>query len=238
VSSPFIADAGGLPIDRGAIPRGRLLRVSGDLVALAELRVLKDAGVRSYIDLRGETEDTRRLSRWARRARIDYVSIPIGVAGGKDLMRRVVLGGGNTAGMLALYRAIVDGYGSEMARAVDVIASGTPVAFGCAAGKDRTGVLAALVQSVLGAADEDIAASYVTSAPPIDDFARVLRDEYDVPAWVLRLRGARVMLGATAPTILETLAYVRREYGSAEAYLLAHGLPADSVARLRAELTT
>ena len=238
MSSPFVADAGGLPLERGALAQGRLLRVSGDLVALKDLRVLKDAGVRAYIDLRGPEEDTQRLSRWARRAGIEYVPIPIAVAGGRDLMRRVVLGGGNTAGMLALYRTIVDGYGDELARAVDAIASGTPVAFGCAAGKDRTGVLAALVHDLLGVADEEIAHSYVASAPPLDAFTTALRDDYDVPPWLLRLPGARVMLGAEAPTILATLAHLRREHGSVEAYLLAHGLSPDSVARLRGALTT
>jgi protein-tyrosine phosphatase len=220
----------------GMLRHGQLLRVSGDLVARADLRGLEAAGVRAYIDLRGPEEDRTRLARWARRASVEYVSIPIGVAGGRDLMRRILVGGGGGAQVLALYRTIVDEHGAELAQAVGAIAGRTPVAFGCAAGKDRTGVLAALVQALLAVPDEHIARSYVSSAPPVDRFAAALREDFDVPPWLLRLRGAQAMLGAQEPTILATLAHVRSTHGSAERYLLAHGLDAATVAELREAL--
>jgi protein-tyrosine phosphatase len=235
-SSPFVADAGGLPMDGGSLRHGQLLRVSGDLVGRDELRGLEAAGVRAYIDLRGPEEDRTRLARWARRAGIEYVAVPIGVAGGRDLMRRILVSGGGGAQILALYRTIVDKHGTELARAVGAIAGRTPVAFGCAAGKDRTGVLAALVQSALSVPDAEIARSYVSSAPPAERFAAALQEQFDVPPWLLRLRGARALLGAEEPTILATLAHVRRTHGSAEGYLLAHGLEPASVTRLREAL--
>jgi protein-tyrosine phosphatase len=43
---------------------------------------------------------------------------------------------------------------------LEVIASGEPVVFHCMAGKDRTGLVAAVLLSILGVADEDIAADY------------------------------------------------------------------------------
>jgi len=236
LSSPFVADAGGLPVAGGSVRTGHLMRVSGDLVALRDLRPLKASGVRRYIDLRGAEEDRERLSRWARRAGIEYRAIPIGVAGGRDLMRRIAFGAGGQAGMDRLYRAIVDLHGAELAEAVAVIADGTPVAFGCAAGKDRTGVLAALVQSAVGVGDEEIARSYVSSAPPVDAFTAKLVEDYDMPPWLLRLPGARVLLGASPPTIVGMLDHVRREHGGVEEYLRAHGLADDVVPRLREAL--
>jgi protein-tyrosine phosphatase len=235
-SSPFVADAGGLPMDGGTMRQGRLLRVCGDLVAREDLRALEAAGVRAYVDLRGPDEDRSRIARWAGRARVEYISIPIAVAGGRDLMRRILVGGGGAAQVLALYRTIVDRHGAELAQAAGAIAARVPVAFGCAAGKDRTGVLAALVQSALAVPDEHVARSYVRSAPPVERFAAALEEEFDVPPWMLRLRGARALLGAHAPTILATLAHVRRTHGSAEGYLVAHGLEAAGVARLREAL--
>lgn len=237
VAGGFVADAGGMPITGGTIGRGRLLRVSGDLVARDELRGIEAAGVATYIDLRGPAEDCTRLERWARRARLEYVRVPIAVAGGRDLLRRIIIGGGGQEQVLALYRTIVDAHGAELARAVGAIARGAPVAFGCAAGKDRTGVLAALVQSVLAASDEHIARSYVTSAPPADRVAAILSEEHDVPPWLLRLPGAQALLGVQEATILATLAHVRSTHGSAEEYLLAHGLRRDDVHRLREALT-
>jgi protein-tyrosine phosphatase len=217
------------------IRHGQLLRVSGDLVAREDLRALEAAGVRVYVDLRGPDEDRRRIARWARRAGVEYVSIPIGVAGGRDLLRRILVGGGG-AQVLALYRTIVDQHGAELAQAVGAIAGRTPAAFGCAAGKDRTGVLAAIVQAVLAVPDEHIARSYVTSAPPVERFAAALQEEHDVPPWLLRRAGAQALLGAQEPTILATLAHVRRTHGSAERYVLAHGLDPASVAQLRETL--
>jgi protein-tyrosine phosphatase len=234
--SPFVADAGGLPMHGGTVRHGQLLRVCGDLVAREDLRSLEASGVRAYIDLRGPGEDCTRLARWARRAGVEYVSIPIGVAGGRDLVRRILIGGGGGAQVLALYRTIVDEHGAELARAVGAIAGRTPVAFGCAAGKDRTGVLAAIVQAVLAVPDDHIARSYVTSAPPVERFAAALQEQYDVPPWLLRLPGAQALLGAQEPTILATLAHVRRTHGSAEGYVLAHGLDPAGVAQLRATL--
>jgi protein-tyrosine phosphatase len=225
-----------LPTEGGSLRRGQLLRVSGDLVDRDDLRALEAAGVRTYIDLRGADEDRWRLSRWARRARVEYVSVPIGIAGGRDLLRRILYSGGGASQVLALYRAIVDQHGSELAQAVGVIAGGTPVAFGCAAGKDRTGVLAALIQSALAVPDEDIAHSYVSSAPPVERFKAALQEQYDVPPWFLRLRGAQALLGAEEPAILATLAHVRSTYGSAEDYLFEHGLERASVDRLREAL--
>src|SRR5437764_13605699 len=105
-------------MDGGTIRRGQLLRVCGDLVAREDLRGLEAAGGRAYIDLRGPDEDRSRIARWACRARVEYVSIPIGVAGGRDLMRRILVGGGGAGQVLALYRTIVDAHGAELARAV------------------------------------------------------------------------------------------------------------------------
>ena len=235
-ASPFVADVGGLPIDGGTLRHGRLLRVSGDLVAREDLRGLEALGVRAYVDLRGAGEDRTRLARWARRAGVEYVSVPIGVAGGRDLMRRILVSGGGGAQMLALYRTIVDAHGAELAQAVGAIAGRTPVAFGCAAGKDRTGVLAALLQSALTVPDAEIARSYVACAPPVERFTAALREQFDVPPWLLRLRGAQALLGAQEPTILATLAHVRRTHGSAESYLLEHGLAPDRLTVLRDEL--
>src|SRR3954447_1523880 len=225
----------------GTIRHGRLLRVCGDLVAREDLRALEAVGVRAYIDLRGPDEDRSRIARWARRAGVEYVSIPIAVAGGRDLMRRILVGGGGGRQVLALYRAIVDRHGAELAQAAGAIAGRVPVAVGCAAGEERTGVLpallpAALVQSALAVPDEAIARSYVSSAPPVERFAAALQEEFDVPPWLLRMRGARALLGAHAPTILATLAHVRRTHGSAEDYLVAHGLEATGIARLREAL--
>jgi protein-tyrosine phosphatase len=54
--------------------------------------------------------------------------------------------------------------------ALDVIAQAEnhPLIFHCSAGKDRSGILAAILLSVLGVADDDIINDYSLSAPYMD----------------------------------------------------------------------
>ena len=120
-------------------------------------------------------------------------------------------------------RCIVDG--------VIAIADAPPggVVVHCAVGKDRTGMIVALILSALGVPDEDIAQDYELSA-------ECLRQEFDeviasLDAW----ERARIVerMSSRRETILEMLAHARAHYGSAEGYLLAHGLGSDRLRRLR-----
>ena len=73
----------------------------------------------------------------------------------------------NEGGLLGLNLLIIDNCFQEVAYALKVIASniagGVPVAFQCRLGKDRTGLIAALVLLCLGATDEDVISDYVRS---------------------------------------------------------------------------
>jgi protein-tyrosine phosphatase len=68
------------------------------------------------------------------------------------------------------YLEMLDVGAPALRAAVEVLASTDrlPAVFHCSAGKDRTGVLAALVLSVLGVAGDDIAEDYHLSAPAMD----------------------------------------------------------------------
>jgi protein-tyrosine phosphatase len=65
------------------------------------------------------------------------------------------------------YLGYLDGGGVEARRVLEAIAesvdAGTPVLFHCAAGRDRTGVVAALVLLILGATNQGVAADYLES---------------------------------------------------------------------------
>ena len=76
--------------------------------------------------------------------------------------------------------------------------SNAPLAFHCAAGKDRTGVVAALTLSLLGVADRDIADDYALSSQATErwlDWARIHRpeivDERADPALAMAGRASR-----------------------------------------------
>lgn len=91
--------------------------------------------------------------------------------------------------------------------------------FHCSAGKDRTGILAALLLGVLGVPDEDIARDYALTAPHMKShIARLSQDPQvaqslrDLPAY---------MHEAATESMALFLFILRRDYGSAWGYVRA-----------------
>jgi protein-tyrosine phosphatase len=235
-----IADAGGLPAADGTeVRRGRLLRVSGDLVTQGDLPALDALGVRALVDLRGRKEDRRTLGAWAATAGVPYRWLPIDVAGASDLVRRVrtTTDAEEATGALgALYATILDEHAAQLCGAVTVIAEGSPVAFGCAAGKDRTGLVAALVHSVLGVPEDVLVRSWMTSPPTAERLGRMLLARGDVEAGELEVAGLAALLGTPEPALRGALAHLRAVHGGPERYLLDHGVAPEALAALRADL--
>jgi protein-tyrosine phosphatase len=109
-----------------------------------------------------------------------------------------------------------------------------PAVFHCSAGRDRTGVAAALLLNVLGVPDEAIAADYARTGallmPHLHRYAR-MRDSLgltDDQMAALLMTEARVMA--------RFMSWLRDEYGNAADMLLGAGLPAATLAGLKGRL--
>jgi protein-tyrosine phosphatase len=214
--------------------------VSGVLAA-TDLLPLEASRVRTIVDLRGDDEDRHVVEGWARSQGVRYVHHPIGVASGAHLAAAVQAGASAddaAAYIRDIYRRIVDDHGPVLASTIAELAHDLPAAFGCAAGKDRTGVVAALLQSLLGVADEEIARRYVAQAPSVEQLRPVARQYFGVEADAELPAGIDLLLGVSPATILWVLERVRSQHGTVGAYLAAHGLGADDVSTLRARLLT
>lgn len=107
-----------------------------------------------------------------------------------------------------------------------------PAVFHCSAGKDRTGVLAALVLSVVGVPDEQIADDYQLSATAMDKLV----------AWLVEAHPDKVDHMAQQPTTFlqcppeamhTFLERMRDRFGSAEGYLTGAGVAPAELDRLR-----
>lgn len=111
----------------------------------------------------------------------------------------------------------------------------TPVLAHCTAGKDRTGVLCALVLSLCGVPDDAVAHEYSLTGLGLGE----RRAEF--VAHLTRsgpLRGDRAaaerMVGSRAEAMLGTLALIRREYGGVEEFVRGPcGLSAEEVEGVR-----
>jgi protein-tyrosine phosphatase len=107
---------------------------------------------------------------------------------------------------------------------LDVIASGEPVVFHCMAGKDRTGIIAAVLLSILGVDEEDIAADYALTSFGSARW-RAWRDEhYGKP----EVEGG---LGTPAEAMRQTIAEINARFGSMERYAQAIGFKGSDTLR-------
>ena len=213
---------------------GRVFR-SDSLASLSEADiryVVATLGLRTAVDLRAGHEVD------------DHPHEPLADAGVAVHHRPIVdetrRRGGDTPTDLAIdeaYVMMLERFGDRFATVVELVADsgGHPVAFFCAGGKDRTGLVAALVLGALGVADETIAADYALTAgilPALLERNRVRAEARGVPAEVVQ----HELLTAEATTMLAVLEGLRSAHGSVDGYLESHGLPADAVPSLRTGL--
>lgn len=139
-----------------------------------------------------------------------------------------------TPGMLgSQYREIVRDAGGQIAQVLAILArqDAHPVIVHCTAGKDRTGVLVAVLMALLGVDDETIVHDYALSAGAMADLRRRLVERYPEGREVIE--AADELFSASPGNISDLLADLRDQYGSVEAYAARAGAGPDVVAGLR-----
>jgi len=109
-----------------------------------------------------------------------------------------------------------------------------PVAFYCTAGKDRTGMIAAIILALLGTEDEAIVEDYSLSA---NVYAEMDDHKAMVGALSQRNLDAKTFLGAPPEVMEDTLKNIRNTYGGIEEYLDFIGFGEESRKRLIYALT-
>ncbi len=123
------------------------------------------------------------------------------------------------------YRNMLDGGEDAIAEALAILSdpSAYPALFHCSAGKDRTGVLAAVLLGVLGVPDEIIVADYVLSAPAMERLVDHYKRSYpDATEQLTRI--APAMVAAHPDAMTEFLAGLHRDYGTFDDYAEAIGV--------------
>ena len=223
-----VRDLGGHPTTDGGRTRTHSLVRADDLAQLGEAgwRALLAYGVRTVLDLRWPAERARYPSpvpAGLPGLRIEHVSLLTHSEEEWELRSRDVA--------KELWKCVVlERVRAELRRVLSVVAAadaGT-LLFHCVAGKDRTGIVAALLLALADAEPAAIARDYAQSGDN-------LRDEY-----------LRRYPGADPARVLEALrcpeqgAYNMLKFlqnaGGVRAYLSALGLSAAEIAALRARL--
>ena len=139
-------------------------------------------------------------------------------------------------GEIYLRRVCDEPFAKRIVGALEMIAdrANHPLVFHCSAGKDRTGVLAAMVLLAIGIVDEDVVEDYALSAPLMQEIRARMTSDPDTGPGVKDLPDFQ--WEASAESMAVFLSLFRRAYGSAEAYLKAHGAGSSLVDRLKAAL--
>lgn len=110
-----------------------------------------------------------------------------------------------------------------------------PLVFHCAAGKDRTGVMAALLLATLGVSDDDIADDYALSTDATAKWIEWLRVERPEIIETLDSQPS-AFLAAPADAMHRFLGTLRSEHGSPESYLAGIGVGPDVLVEVRRNL--
>jgi protein-tyrosine phosphatase len=221
-------DVGGYPALGGRTVRWRTLLRSDALhrIEPAGSAFLGELELRTILDLRTQMETELAPSALdGLPARVAHISLLSGDLAALPLE------------LDAIYRFIIDECGDTIAEAVKVLAGAdaVPALVHCSAGKDRTGIVVALVLAVLGVPDEVIAADYGLSASYLDAGQTPAIGQLQASTG-LGADLTKPLLSSPPELILEVLARVRQTAGSVNAYLLDRGLTAADLARLSAAL--
>ena len=225
-------DLGGYPTRDGRTVKWRKLFRSDALNELTPSdvnRVLEDLGLGTMVDLRNRDEASRDGTGVLPANGLDYHHFPLLEERGEP----PPMDGADIAERLsATYQWIIHNSGELLAEAVTIIAASRDNAavFHCSAGKDRTGIIAALVLGVLGVEHEIVMADYLlTNDVAVDIFQRISRmqPQYDyTPDSLLAHPLAMEQFQDT----------LHSHYGGPEEYLRSHGVSRDVLQSLRTAL--
>ena len=220
----------GLPTRTGPIRSGRLFRSDlGECGLNQAASMLRAEGISRVLDLRSQFETHRRPSVLATHP--SYRCSPL-VDPRMDHLRDP-----STEFSLAdLYRGSIDRNGRTIAEAARILihAPSGGVLMHCAAGKDRTGILIAVLLAALGAPTEMIVTDYTATEGRLERFFAEEIAHVDDPQRRERLISRQ---HASPETMTALLCHLDERHGGAASYLARHGLTDRDLKLLAARLT-
>ncbi len=223
-------DLGGYRTQDGRSVRWRRLFRSADFIWSTEADVARarnDLGLVTIIDLRGPLSiDRLRVGPMAEPP-MRYHNVPVIQLDAQGSAERKMQTDGMSVGELYIWDLKQQAYGRGIANVVGLLAepNSLPAVFHCYAGKDRTGVVAAVVLALLGVSEEDIVQDYVlTNNYEVDRLTRQGTDPKAV-RFIEEFGGGAADRSVVHPeSMQQLLTWISAQYGSMRGYAEAQGV--------------
>src|SRR5580693_10691876 len=222
-------DLGGYATLDGRRTRWRVLFRADGLSELSQtdFSVMRDLGIRTVVDLRSGHEVEQ--SRFDVEAHpVDFHHFPF-----IDQLPDIEQWDQRPGLLGAQYIEMLDDAAPQIIRALQVLTApdSRPAVFHCTAGKDRTGLLSALVLSLLGVPEETVVADYALSGAAMTRLRAKLIEKY--PDGESLIADSDVLFSAEPANMVTLFAHLRNRYGTVAEYAAQVGVPDDVVERLR-----
>jgi protein-tyrosine phosphatase len=232
-------DIGGYHTRQGRTVAWRRVFRSGEFARINPdeyRRLTEEIRLASVVDLRSDLEVKRQGIGLPADAGIKYYNISFIADGGNRQAEAERYKSFTNMGEFYIELARHKGYAQKIIKALEIIAEpkNHPLVFNCAIGKDRTGMLAAMLLSVLGVADADIIEDYSLSDQYMDALREQLKKADDVPDDVKLLPD--FFWRAEPASMALLLSTIRQEYGSIKDYLEFMGCEPSLTERLEKAL--
>ncbi|EMC93858.1 hypothetical protein BAUCODRAFT_567438 [Baudoinia panamericana UAMH 10762] len=218
-------------------------------------KMSQDLGIRTVFDLRSAPEIRREVKEWANVAVDDPEVFKeygitrewVPVFAEKDYgpeqvaIRYKEYTRSGSEGFVKAYHDILISGAKSYSKIFRYMAQDkpSPLLVHCTAGKDRTGVFIALLFMLTGASDDEIAREYSLTDLGLKELKPVFIERIlQNPAVGANRAGVENMVSSKKENMLATLQMIRKDFGSAEAYMKKYcGLSDTEIDKVRRNVT-
>ena len=219
-------DLGGYETQAGTYTKShKYIRASSPANASkADIQALKDYGVKAVIDLRSGFEKEQQVNPFVDDQDIDFYEVNLFDSTKASIVPEEVKQYKDLGGV---YIYMLEGMKNKFKDLFDIFLKYPydGVMFHCSAGKDRTGITAALLLDLMGCHEYDIvkdySESYENNIEINEELAKMMENEE-----------AKQYLKSSPRYMMELLDYLREHYGSSKEYLLQIGLKNEEIEQL------
>jgi tRNA (guanine37-N1)-methyltransferase len=219
-------DLGGYPAEGGLATRWRTFFRSDyiDEISESDLNGLCDMNLTTIVDLRSKTETESNPGFVSLSNRFDYHNIPL-------LHESAIYETLRTMQLKDLYIIFAERGRKKIGQAFKIMAKCRGACmFYCYAGKDRTGIVAAVLLLAMGVSHDDTIADYEISGTYYRHKNISISGFEGVPA--------QKYMSSDSETIEHFIKHIQNKYGGAEKYLKAAGVGDTDMAALKAKFLT